>query len=162
MCGIAGLFDPADAGSGAPRPAGDRHGRRVGPPVEAAGDWVDPDGRLALAHRRLAVVDLTFQGSQPMISSDDRWVIVLNGEIDNHRDLAVRLSAEGVSFRGTSDTEVLSNTYSYQVHEQAKPLKIKTGPFPALIKLIASFVAEYTSSTSCPSICLNESQREQP
>jgi asparagine synthase (glutamine-hydrolysing) len=71
------------------------------------GLWVDPGGRVALGHRRLAVVDLSPLGHQPMESADGRWVISYNGEIYNFRALRERLVKEGMAFRGGSDTEVV-------------------------------------------------------
>jgi len=71
------------------------------------GLWVDQDGRVAFGHQRLAVVDLSPEGHQPMTSSDGRWVLSYNGEIYNFRDLRRRLIGEGLAFRGASDTEVL-------------------------------------------------------
>lgn len=62
------------------------------------------EGGVILAHRRLAIVDLSGTGAQPMRSNDGRWTIVFNGEIFNHRDLRRELPGP---FRGTSDTEVL-------------------------------------------------------
>ena len=109
MCGIAGLFEPLGA-SGA-----DRLGRDAaamastlahrGPDDE--GLWVDPTGRVAFGHRRLAVVDLGPHGHQPMESADGRWVLSYNGEIYNFRVLRERLAAAGMTFRGSSDTEVV-------------------------------------------------------
>ena len=71
------------------------------------GTWADPDGRCALGHRRLSVVDLSPLGHQPMLSGDGRWVLAYNGEIYNFRSLRQQLAAESLSFRGDSDTEVL-------------------------------------------------------
>jgi asparagine synthase (glutamine-hydrolysing) len=71
------------------------------------GHWVDTEGRIAFGHRRLAVVDLSPAGHQPMVSSDGRWVISYNGEIYNFAAIRRRLVSEGMTFRGTSDTEVL-------------------------------------------------------
>ena len=79
--------------------------RHRGP--ESSGYWVACDKAVALGHRRLAIVDLSPAGHQPMASSSGRWKVVLNGEIYNYRDLANELSIEGVSFTGSSDTEVL-------------------------------------------------------
>jgi asparagine synthase (glutamine-hydrolysing) len=70
--------------------------------------WVDHDhGHVALGHRRLAVLDLSPLGAQPMHSVDERYVLVFNGEIYNFRCLREMLRAQGHSFRGGSDTEVV-------------------------------------------------------
>ena len=79
--------------------------RHRGPDSE--GIW-NPDGPVGLGHRRLAIVDLSAAGAQPMASADQRWVIAFNGEIYNHRDLRAQLEASyPVAWRGHSDTEVL-------------------------------------------------------
>jgi asparagine synthase (glutamine-hydrolysing) len=67
-----------------------------------------------LAFRRLAIIDLSPTGAQPMASHDGRYIIVFNGEIYNFRELRARLAADGVGFRGTSDTEVLLELYVRQ------------------------------------------------
>jgi asparagine synthase (glutamine-hydrolysing) len=74
-----------------------------------AGDWSDSETRIALAHRRLAIVDLTPAGHQPMWSSDGRFVIVFNGEIYNHLSIRSELDRQGKApiWRGHSDTETL-------------------------------------------------------
>ncbi len=69
------------------------------------GIWCD-DG-MGLAHRRLAVIDTSPDGHQPMRSADGRYVLVFNGEIYNFRECRQQLQQEGVDFRGHSDTEVL-------------------------------------------------------
>ncbi len=76
---------------------------------DAAGSWVDPAACLALGHRRLAVLDPSPAGAQPMLSGSGRYVIVHNGEIYNHRELRGRLADEGraPAWRGNSDTETL-------------------------------------------------------
>jgi asparagine synthase (glutamine-hydrolysing) len=73
------------------------------------GSWLDPESGIALGHRRLAVVDLSSAGQQPMVSCSGRWVIVYNGEIYNHRDLRLRLEAEHSApfWHGHSDTETM-------------------------------------------------------
>ena len=63
--------------------------------------------RVGLAQRRLAVIDLTPTGRQPMASRSGRWVVVFNGEIYNHLDIRRALSAAGARFDGTGDTETL-------------------------------------------------------
>lgn len=109
MCGIAGLYDPRGATS-----VGDlSHLARQmastlihrGPDSE--GHWVDSGGTVAFGHRRLSVVDLSSLGHQPMMSTNDRWVLSYNGEIYNFQDLRSQLDAQGFMFQGESDTEVL-------------------------------------------------------
>jgi asparagine synthase (glutamine-hydrolysing) len=73
------------------------------------GEWLDAEAGVALCHRRLAIVDLSPAGHQPMRSHSGRWVIVFNGEIYNHLELRAELGAEGCApiWRGHSDTETL-------------------------------------------------------
>lgn len=107
MCGIAGLI-----GTGAPvtrdivRAMTDPI-RSRGP--DDAGEWVDENVGVGFGHRRLAVVDLSAAGHQPMISACRRYVLTFNGEIYNHRDLRAELEAErrAPGWQGHSDTEVL-------------------------------------------------------
>jgi asparagine synthase (glutamine-hydrolysing) len=73
---------------------------------DGSGCWKSPSGRVALAHRRLAIIDLTDTGKQPM-SYGERFWVTFNGEIYNFMDLRSRLRALGHTFRGESDTEVL-------------------------------------------------------
>jgi asparagine synthase (glutamine-hydrolysing) len=72
--------------------------------------FVQKDG-IGLAHRRLSIIDLSDLGKQPMYDATGRIAIVFNGEIYNYRELKAELTAEGVSFRSQSDTEVLLNLY---------------------------------------------------
>ncbi len=74
---------------------------------DSDGTWQSADGRVNLGHRRLAIIDLTPSGHQPMCSPDGGHVITYNGEIYNYRELREDLIKSGVSFRGGSDTEVL-------------------------------------------------------
>src|SRR5437660_7276938 len=107
MCGIAGFLSPIgtmsrDAMGTVARAMGDRL-RHRGP--DDAGIWLDPSCGIALSHRRLAIIDLTEQGHQPMLSADERFVIVFNGEIYNFLQLRKELDELGHRFRGASDTE---------------------------------------------------------
>jgi asparagine synthase (glutamine-hydrolysing) len=79
--------------------------RHRGP--DGGGVWTDSAHQLALAHRRLAIVDLSAHGRQPMVSANGRYVVVFNGEIYNFKLLRDELIAKGYSFRSTSDTEVM-------------------------------------------------------
>ena len=69
--------------------------------------WQDPDVPLALGHRRLSIMDLTETGRQPMESPSGRFMTVFNGEIYNVLSLRAELEAQGITFRGHSDTEVM-------------------------------------------------------
>ncbi|MBL8833903.1 MAG: asparagine synthase (glutamine-hydrolyzing) [Rhodospirillales bacterium] len=109
MCGITGLLDRRSRLADEPLVAAVRLMNDVlahrGP--DGDGIWTDAAAGIALAHRRLAIVDLSPTGVQPMHSSDGRWVVTYNGEIFNFSDLRAELVRVGVQFRGTSDTEVM-------------------------------------------------------
>ncbi|GAA4125124.1 asparagine synthase (glutamine-hydrolyzing) [Knoellia locipacati] len=105
MCGIVGILGARNQSAG---PLVERMVEAVvhrGP--DGDGVWSDEDRGVGLGHSRLAIVDLSPTGAQPMTSHDGRWVLVLNGEIYDHADHRERLSHRGVHLRGTSDTEVL-------------------------------------------------------
>jgi asparagine synthase (glutamine-hydrolysing) len=72
-------------------------------------DGLYEEGPVRLGHTRLAILDLTDSGSQPMVSADNRYVIVFNGEIYNYREISVEL---GLPVKGQSDTEVLLQAYA--------------------------------------------------
>jgi len=74
---------------------------------DSQGIWVDPEASIALGHRRLAIIDLSLEGHQPMYSANGRYVLVFNGEIYNFQDLRQQLLTLNYSFRGHSDTEVM-------------------------------------------------------
>jgi asparagine synthase (glutamine-hydrolysing) len=77
------------------------------------GIWLDTEGGIALGHRRLSILDLSPAGHQPMVSSDGRFVISFNGEIYNFTEIKSELEASGrISWRGTSDTEVMLEAIS--------------------------------------------------
>src|SRR5271165_1028611 len=109
MCGIAGMIDwraatPADALRSVCASMTETL-RHRGP--DAGEVWVEAEGGVALGQRRLAIIDLTPGGAQPMHSADRRYVITFNGEIYNYRDIRRELEAVGRSLRGASDTEAL-------------------------------------------------------
>src|SRR3954468_9833623 len=101
MCGIVGCVGRS----------ADRHERAAiaalkhrGPDSEGSSEFQVAGQRVWLGHTRLAILDLSPAGAQPMTSRDGRWVVSFNGEIYNHRELRRTLA---VPFRGHSDTETL-------------------------------------------------------
>ncbi len=109
MCGIAGFLDSSLIGrvdeiARCALAMGDAIAYR-GP--DSSGIWSDEAAGLGLSHRRLAIIDLTKAGAQPMVSSDGRWVICYNGEIYNDADLRRLPELAAVAWRGHSDTETI-------------------------------------------------------
>lgn len=108
MCGLAGILTSAEESP-------DSLGRRAREMAEQLthrgpddhGAWVNEEGDLAFGFRRLAIIDLSESGHQPMTSSTGRFTIAFNGEIYNHEELRRELEGIGHGFRGHSDTEVL-------------------------------------------------------
>ncbi len=83
--------------------------------------WVHDDAIVGLGHRRLAIVDLSDSGRQPMRSHDRRWTIVYNGELYNTDDLRRQLGPRAAPYRGHSDTEVLVECIAAWGVEDAVP-----------------------------------------
>jgi asparagine synthase (glutamine-hydrolysing) len=106
MCGIAGILGkkPFDWKETVQRMGQVLHHR--GP--DSDGSWTEPEACIGLSHQRLAVIDLSEHGAQPMTSHHGRYVLSYNGEIYNHVELKEILDArEAIHWRGHSDTEVL-------------------------------------------------------
>lgn len=120
MCGIAGIWTRGGGDA-------DRLERDTGVMIDRLrhrgpddrGVWVDAAAGVALANRRLAVVDLSPGGHQPMTSRDGGVTIAFNGEIYNHHDLRRQLAGQGVGFRSASDTEVLVEAIAHWGLERA-------------------------------------------
>lgn len=108
MCGFSGVFNNS-RGSELDTIIQKMNNSIVHRGPDDSGVWVDSAMKLALGHRRLAIVDLTSAGHQPMLSSCNRYVIVFNGEIYNYGELRQALEDEGVApvWKGHSDTEIL-------------------------------------------------------
>ena len=109
MCGIAGFISLNANGAG---PSPDTVALRMADAVPHRGPdgragWGDAEAGVGLGHRRLAIIDLTPTGVQPMHSADGRYVLVYNGEVYNFQELRSELATLGHVFRGTSDTEVM-------------------------------------------------------
>ena len=109
MCGIAGIVDHRGERSR------DELTRIAGLMADAMpyrgpddrGVWVSADGRCALSHRRLSIIDTSSGGHQPFVGEAERFAITFNGEIYNYLELKRELEAAGHRFRTRSDTEVL-------------------------------------------------------
>jgi asparagine synthase (glutamine-hydrolysing) len=109
VCGIAGIVGlDSQCQEVGPRLLKSMHHR--GP--DDYGIHSDPASYLLLVHTRLAIIDLSPAGHQPMQTLDGRFTIVFNGEIYNHAQLREQLEREGIVFRGHSDTEVLLHLYA--------------------------------------------------
>jgi asparagine synthase (glutamine-hydrolysing) len=113
MCGIAGIHAYLDVA----RPVDRAELVRINDRMAARGPdgnglWLADDRRTGFAHQRLAIIDLSPSGSQPMHSACGRYTITFNGEIYNYRELRTELTARGYSFRTGSDTEVLLQLYA--------------------------------------------------
>ncbi len=124
MCGIAGVFAYRES---AP-PVDEQELLRIresmihrGP--DGAGLWISPDRRVGLAHRRLAIIDLSDAGAQPMATVDGNFRISFNGEIYNYRELRHELEGKGYRFHSTSDTEVLLLLYAERGVEMVHALR---------------------------------------
>ena len=121
MCGITGCLALAD-GAGPDTEWVGRAAMRIahrGPDDEA----FFADQHLALGFRRLAVIDTSPAGRQPMQSADGRFVMVFDGEIYNYLELASALRARGVALRTDSDTEVLLETYALLGRDVVRKLR---------------------------------------
>lgn len=108
MCGIVGVFDRTGApvAAGLLRRMADRIAHR-GP--DSDGYYVE--GPVGLGHRRLAIIDLSASGQQPMTNETNDVFIVFNGEIYNFQQLRVELQARGHRFFSKTDTEVIVHAY---------------------------------------------------
>src|SRR5262245_51776454 len=111
MCGIAGMYN---FGRSVPveqdllcRIRETIHHR--GP--DGGGEWIEHDGSVGLAHRRLSIVDLSADGQQPMANEDQSVWITFNGEIYNHAEWRPWLEQRGHRFRSRTDTEVILHLY---------------------------------------------------
>lgn len=124
MCGIAGIFAYGNSA-----PPVDRHELRkirdymVARGPDGKGEWYSHDKRVGLAHRRLAIIDLSDNAAQPMISEDGKLVISFNGEIYNYQELRQDLEKKGYQFQSQSDTEVLLHLYNEKSESMVHDLR---------------------------------------
>lgn len=109
MCGICGIVDfgPGRVEKPVIRRMTDSI-RHRGPDDEG----VFTTDEVGLGHRRLSIIDLSPTGHQPMVAANGRWTLVYNGELYNFESLRSRLEADGQRFRGSSDSEVLLESFA--------------------------------------------------
>ena len=131
MCGVVGFFQPGGFREAEARFVSDRMADKIahrGP--DDAGVWLDSEVGVALAHRRLAVIELSDAGHQPMSSHSGRYVITFNGEIYNHVELRQQIesmSSTRIAWRGGSDTETL--VAAIEFFGLAEALELAVGMF---------------------------------
>jgi asparagine synthase (glutamine-hydrolysing) len=123
MCGLAGFLDLS---RGATSEFLTETGRAMTDALRHRGPdmgdvWTDAEAGIALGFRRLAIIDLSPAGHQPMHSADGRFVMTYNGEIYNYRDLATDLKDRGHAFRGGSDSEVMLELFARDGVEATLP-----------------------------------------
>jgi asparagine synthase (glutamine-hydrolysing) len=114
MCGIAAIFSYRD---GPPVDQSELlkiRDRMTSRGPDGAGAWVSDDKLIGLAHRRLAIIDLSPNAAQPMFDGTGKLAIIFNGEIYNYRALRTQLEQAGCHFRSASDTEVLLHLYKHR------------------------------------------------
>ncbi|MBL6932866.1 MAG: asparagine synthase (glutamine-hydrolyzing) [Rhodospirillales bacterium] len=112
MCGIAGILETNGSKRVAPEALVSMGNSMAHRGPDGEGTWISPDGNIGLAHRRLAIVDLSDKAAQPMSDGHDKAWITFNGEIYNHALLRIELEKAGRQFRTDhSDTEVLVHGY---------------------------------------------------
>jgi asparagine synthase (glutamine-hydrolysing) len=124
MCGVAGIYAYGETARDVERSelaAMAEHMKRRGP--DGGGLWIAEGGRTGLAHRRLAIIDLSDGGSQPMQTDDGRFTVSFNGEIYNYKELRSTLRTAGYQFRTESDTEVLLHLYSHRGVDMVRDLR---------------------------------------
>jgi len=116
MCGVIGFLQP----SGFATASTEETLRELSATLshrgpDDAGTWVDGEAGIALGHRRLAILDLTSAGQQPMISASGRYVIAFNGQIYNHLEIREELALKNPppKWRGRADTETLLAAFDY-------------------------------------------------
>ncbi|HIN84614.1 MAG TPA: hypothetical protein EYM90_06920 [Phycisphaerales bacterium] len=127
MCGVCGIFDPSQKTKlNSQLDSMVNTLRHRGP--DDCGIWFSLDGRVALGHRRLSVIDCSAAGKQPMESKCGRYTIVYNGEIYNYQTIRKELEQDhSIRWDGHSDTEVLLEAISTWGFEEA--IKSTNGMF---------------------------------
>ena len=120
MCGFAGIVTTASLRGEQLLKFAETMSERIahrGP--DDTGSWTEPDAGVGFGFRRLAIIDLTVQGHQPMRSASGRYTVMFNGEIFNHERIRRPLESDGWKFNGHSDTEVMCAAFERWGIEEA-------------------------------------------
>jgi len=125
MCGINGVFAIDAHGYHADIIAMNQAIFHRGP--DESGSWISDDKSISFGHQRLSILDLSSNGSQPMLSSNKRYSLIFNGEIYNHIEIRNVLKNQKSEWKGTSDTETLLEAIQYL--GLSKTLEIADGMF---------------------------------
>jgi asparagine synthase (glutamine-hydrolysing) len=133
MCGIAGFFSPKGINEEkAIIIAGEMSEKLIHRGPDDGGIWVDSSVGIAMAHKRLSIIDLSPAGHQPMHSDSGRYVLIFNGEIYNHNDIRKEIEKCGnKKWRGYSDTETL--LAAIELWGLEKTLKLSVGMFALVL-----------------------------
>ena len=121
MCGFIALFSSSTPWHEDVLKKGSESMINRGP--DDHGEWWSEDCVIGMAHRRLAIIDLNHNSSQPMVSINKRYIIVFNGEIYNYKDLRQELIGAGIKLRTKSDTEVILELFSLHGENCLKKLR---------------------------------------
>lgn len=152
MCGVAGFLAPSGLGDALENVARRMADTLVHRGPDDSGVWTDKRCGIALAHRRLSILDLSPAGHQPMTSATGRYIISFNGEIYNHLDLRKELEAAGAAprWRGHSDTETLLASFE------------AWGIEPTLRKVVGMFAIALWDSHACTLVLARDRMGEKP
>ena len=113
MCGISGIFNFLNKSYDFKPTIKNMVNRQNKRGPDNSGIWCSPCNKVFLGHNRLSIIDLSTNGNQPMINSDNEFVITFNGEIYNFKEIKIELINLGVKFTNNTDTEVLLESYKY-------------------------------------------------
>ncbi len=127
MCGIAGIVNYSSNDSQInPKILKDMSDVIIHRGPDSDGHWISSDNKCGFSFRRLAIIDLTDAGNQPMTTTDGRFTIVFNGEIYNHKQIRDELEQKGYEYKSQTDTETILNGFL----EYGKDIVLKlTGMF---------------------------------
>ena len=123
MCGISGIYNCSDKDIGPKKIIENiiKLQDRRGP--DDRGIWQSTCKKTTFGHNRLSIIDLTDKAKQPLISKDNNLIITYNGEIYNYKEIRNELSKNKVTFKSSSDTEVILESYKYWGIEFVKKLR---------------------------------------